>query len=99
MSRSQNLRPARRRSPLTVRQVQGAVSEAIEILEHYIVTPHQRGEAVDPQELARLTHALTQAAVAYRGLLDVAEFQGELGRVREDVARLEAELRTRDGAA
>jgi uncharacterized small protein (DUF1192 family) len=99
MSADKRPKQARRRSPLTVRQVQGAVSEAIEILEHYIVTPHQRGERVDPQELARLTHALTQAAVAYRGLLDVAEFQGELAQVREDVARLEAELRTRDGAS
>ncbi len=75
------------------------MSEAIEIVEHYIVEPYRKGEAVDTQELARLAHALTQAAVAYRGLLDAAAFADELQAVRDQVAELAKEAAKAQDAA
>ena len=78
----------RRRKPLSVTQVQAVVSEAIEVLEHYILEPHRRGEQVPADELARLTNALTQAATAYRGLLDAGDFADDLQTLREQVAAL-----------
>ena len=50
--------------------MRAVLSEAIVMLEHYVLQPAEDGEDVDLAEMCKLTHALAQAANTYRGLVE-----------------------------
>lgn len=78
----------RRRKPLELRQVRGALSEAIVMIEHYIIGPAERGKEVDVSELCKLTHALSQAANTYRGIIETEEIKSRVDELEAEVTRM-----------
>ena len=73
-------------SRLELRQVRAVLSEAIVMLEHYVLQPAEDGEDVDLAEMCKLTHALAQAANTYRGLVE-AERSSRPRRAARGAAR------------
>ena len=62
----------------TLKDVQGVLWEAIQMLELHILEPAERGEKIDVRDLCRLTHALSQAATTYAKITEVGEFEERL---------------------
>lgn len=79
-------RKRRRRQPLELRQVRGVLSEAIVMIEHYIIRPAETGKEVDVAELCKLTHALSQAANTYRGIVETEEIAQRLDEMEAQLA-------------
>lgn len=76
----------RRRKPLELRQVRAVLSEAIEMLEFYIVLPAEEGKRVDPADLCKLTHALSQAANTYRSIVETEVLAGRIDELEAQLA-------------
>ena len=69
--------------------VQQALGEAIEQIEHYVIKPAANGERLDIADLCKLTHALAQAASVFNTLTG-ADALKELDELRERISAVEA---------
>lgn len=79
----------RRRRMIELPDVQQALGEAIEQIEHYVLAPAASGERLDIADLCKLTHALAQAASVFKTLTE-ADALKELDELRERISAVEA---------
>lgn len=81
----------RRRKPGDLYKLRQVLWDTIELVEHYLLSPHDRGETIDEETIGRLGNTLSQLSNTYiRALAPVAieerieELESEIEAVREE---------------
>lgn len=59
----------------------------MDLVRHYIVTPHRNGDEVDPQHLTRLTTSYVQTVQTYLRAVDAHELSERIEALEEKVGR------------
>lgn len=74
-----------RKKPPDLEQVRRDLAEVMDLVRHYIVTPHRAGEDLDAQHLTRLTTSYVQTVQTYLRAVDAHELAERIEALEQQV--------------